>query len=600
MNLKFALAFAAAFPLSSCTTDPADVDSTARQSADPPVQRTPQQIIDGGYGPTNTHTPIGLAIDIEDGVGQPISVREHQTFYVNQIDMRAHLETTVDDGVAALSHTGDFAHLDWTGTQQVDESFENQANADGTFTRRRFYREAAWMNTPSAYYIEQLDERGNLRGIPVVVADGPVDARTGGPTDTWFARRLRGIQWANNCLSKTDCTTASDFTEEALVELRYSNGPMPTFRFDPQTTQLRVVWTANPFHPYTIPVTQVKHPEWDYGFNISLKVLTPADADGTYHAGETVQVEYDLTDGAGKSLAPDGNLPTFADYQNGTDAPGIDYWNEAEPHMTYYRRKHREHQFLGSVLGPMQNVGVLHENFDFIGAIFDSPDDSLEIASPDRDGFYAAASLIPNGFVLLGIDPANTPIGNTYQFTLPDDAGSGTYKIAVKARRTYLGQDIPRAAVLSIQVGTTEKTAMTLDTSGCEHCHTGANSLQYMSHGFTAEQRDVCTTCHLPLFFEPEGPVYVRVHFIHSRSGRLGVSPEQCSLCHLSNQSIQRTSMSACLSCHKSWPASHTAKFGPISDMYIGTSLNGSAGVVDVPFQQCTTQCHRTHPNSGL
>src|SRR5215467_2242367 len=87
-------------------------------------------------GPTTINTPIGLALDIEDGVAIPLRVRANQTFYINQIDMRAHLETTVDEGVAALATTGDFAHLDWRDTEFVDESFLNLPNADGTFTRR--------------------------------------------------------------------------------------------------------------------------------------------------------------------------------------------------------------------------------------------------------------------------------------------------------------------------------------------------------------------------------------------------------------------------------------------------------------------------------
>jgi hypothetical protein len=152
---------------------------------------------------TTIATPIGLALDIEDGVAVPLSVRANQTFYINQIDMRAHANTSVDEGIAALFHAGDFANLDWRGTQLVDQSFVNLPNADGTFTRRRFYRESNWMNVPTLFLIEQLDARGRVRGAPVVVDDGHLDERA--PGDMFFARRLRGIQWANDCVSKDDC-----------------------------------------------------------------------------------------------------------------------------------------------------------------------------------------------------------------------------------------------------------------------------------------------------------------------------------------------------------------------------------------------------------
>ncbi len=96
-------------------------------------------------GPTTIHTPIGLAIDIEDGVPVPLSVRANQTFYINQIDMRAHVDTTVDEGVDGLFTSGDFAPISTGRGTQVRRSgvrVSTRANADGTFTRRRFYREA--------------------------------------------------------------------------------------------------------------------------------------------------------------------------------------------------------------------------------------------------------------------------------------------------------------------------------------------------------------------------------------------------------------------------------------------------------------------------
>jgi hypothetical protein len=48
------------------------------------------------------------------------------------------------------------------------------------------------------------------------------------------------------------------------------------------------------------------------------------------------------------------------------------------------------------------------------------------------------------------------------------------------------------------------------------------------------------------------------------------------------------------------------AKYGPITDMYIGGSIAadgnpfGVNGTVGEAFQQCTSSCHRNHPMSGL
>lgn len=571
------------------------MSATGCVEADEPQVDTVESAISWGAlpppGPTTIHTPVGLAIEINDGVAAPLRVRKNQTFYINQLDLRAHVDTSVDQGVAALAHSGDFAGLDWRGTKLVDQSFVELPNADGTFTRRRMYRDARWMEYPSFFIIEQLDAHGHLRGFPIVVDTGLANIRTG--FDSFFARRLRGIQWTHDCASKTDCSTANSFMEEALVELRYAGGPRPGFQFHSATTQLRVTWTANQFKRYTIPVTQVAAPEWDYGLGIDLEVTTPAQPNGTYAPGQTLNVRFTLRDGSGKRLHPQGTMPTLLDYLTANNPSGIDYWNFSELVMTYYRRKHKERQMVVTINGPIQDSDVVRDTLDFFGQVFTTPDGALVTATNAQNGFHGQAAAVPEWKVLAGISPPTTPVSDSVTFTLPPDAKPGTYKIAMKARRTYLGEEVPRTQVISIQVGTKRKTKAKLSTGGCKSCHRGDSDLTRMSHGFSADQRDVCTTCHVPLPFEPEGTVYIRTHFIHSRSGRLNESPAECKMCHDNRASIQRTSKSACLSCHKSYPASHVTQFGPVVDMYIG-------GTIDDSFQQCTGSCHTNHPSSGL
>jgi hypothetical protein len=427
--------------------------------------------------------------------------------------------------------------------------------------------------------------------VPIIVDTGLAQFRT--PFDSFFTRRLRGIQWTNNCVSKTDCSTATSFMEEALVELRYAGGPHPSFQLDSATTQLRVTWTANSNRRYTIPITQIAAPTWDYGFGIDLEVTTPPRPNGTYAPGTTLQVQFTLRDGSGKRLHAPGSLPSFVDYLAGNNPAGIDYWNVSEKVMTYYRRKHMEKQMVVAIDGPVQSTAPVRDTLDFFGQIFTTTDGALVTATNAANGFYGEAAAVPPWKTLVGIDPIDTPVHDTVTFTLPADAKPGTYKIVMKARREYLGEDLPRATTLAIQVGTTQKTSKTFSTGGCKACHNGSSELPRMSHGLDLDQRDVCTTCHVPLPFEPEGPVYVRTHFLHSRSGRLNASPTECNLCHLDRPSIQRTSKSACMSCHTSYPNDHVVQFGPVVDMYIG-------GTLDDSFQQCTSACHRTHPSSGL
>src|SRR5262245_40979981 len=82
-------------------------------------------------------TPVGLALEVENGVGEPLKVRAGQTFYIDQIDLRASLTAALDEGVAGLAEQGDFASLNWHGIA-LEEEGPPLANGDGTFTRRRF------------------------------------------------------------------------------------------------------------------------------------------------------------------------------------------------------------------------------------------------------------------------------------------------------------------------------------------------------------------------------------------------------------------------------------------------------------------------------
>lgn len=542
-------------------------------------------------GATTADTPIGIALDVEDGVAVPLRIRSRQRFYIQQIDLRAHVDRSIEEGVAGLAQAGDFAALDWTGTRRIDESFVSVPNADGTFTRRRLFRQARWMNQRSGFVIEQLDAAGRRVAPPLVVDTGRELVRS--DTDSFFVRRLRAIQWTNDCASRSDCSHATSFMEEALVELRYANGPNPNVALDAATTQLRVTWSANHDHAYRIPVEQVADPTWDYGFVIDLAVATPPGPGGVYTPGQMLEVKFTLRDGAGKPLHPPGVLPTFLDYLSGDDPPGIDYWNVNEKVMTYYRRKHKEKQMVIAIDGPLQDTAPVRDTLDFVGGIIASSDGAVTTARPELNGFFGEAAAVPAWSTLIGLQPPDSPVGDTARFTLPANTAPGTYKITMKARRSYLGQELAVAKVIEIQVGTAAHTAAHLPTGTCRDCHQGGADLARIGHGLSAGDRDTCTTCHVPLPFEPEGPLYVRTHFIHSRMDRLDAPLIRCASCHLDRAGIQRTSKSACLSCHKRYPADHVLRYGPVVDMYIG-------GTLDDSFPQCSTTCHTNHPGSDL
>src|SRR5262245_3867457 len=66
-------------------------------------------------GPTTIDTPIGLAIEMEGDAGVPLSVRAGQTFYLDQIDFRASIDASSDEGISGLATTGTASELPWHG-----------------------------------------------------------------------------------------------------------------------------------------------------------------------------------------------------------------------------------------------------------------------------------------------------------------------------------------------------------------------------------------------------------------------------------------------------------------------------------------------------
>lgn len=540
----------------------------------------------------STSTPIGLAVEVENGVGKPISVRAGQTFYLNQIDLRTFANTSVDEGVASLQQTGDWASLDWQGLREVDEAPILLQNGDGTWQRRRFFRFAKWMNVENRFQLEQVDASGHLTAPPVEVSAGrefdPKDE------DDYWDRRYRALQWTYDCKTQSDCTGATSFQEEALVELRYAQHPDKTFVIQKDTTALRLRWSLH-HEPYVIPLTQVASPPYDYGFSIDITPVTPPNADGTYSPGSDITFQATLRDGSGNRLHPPGSLPTYNEVIFGSDPAGIQYYRAFfDPTMTYYRRKHRERNMMVEFLGPAQNAQPIRHLAPL--AEFLTGPDVQNIADFADDGVYAQFKLFPTAVDLFGgaFDPAHAawdnPVSDTWTNHVPSDAVPGTYFVTMKGRRVYLGQDIPFTKTVEVQIGTTEKTSATLNTGHCNDCHQGQSGLDKILHANS--DRATCAACHTPLGFEYEGPIYVRVHFIHSRSSRFDAPLDRCATCHLSRDGIQRTSQSACISCHQSYDAWHVKTYGPISYMYTGGA--------PTQFQQCTSTCHTNHPDSGL
>lgn len=588
-----ALVAIAALGLGACSgADPSDPEAIdeevveASEEEDGAIQSLEQGLGDHTRV-TNANTPIGLALMVDNGVGKPVTVRARQTFYLNQLDIRASLENVaVDEGVAGLDRTGDFRNLDWRGVKLRDEAYS--ANADGTFLRRRFYRDAKWMDRTGYITVRQVDRRGLPTSGLTVLRIGKDNAMN--TRDDFFVRRLRAIQWGYDCPAEGSCAGATNFSEEGLVELRNTMSPEKTFRIHQNTTALKVFWTER-LAEYTIPVTQEAQLEYDYGFKIAVTAVTPPRPNGTYAPGTAITFRMTLKDGAGNNLYPQGNYPSYNEVvTTGVEQArtGISYYGVPfDPSATYWRAKHRERMLMSQIAGPAQLIQPIRSIQGL--EVFLDPPDVQSIATLERDGTYSEFRIFPTANQLFA-GVWDQPVPDTWTYTIPANAPSGTYYVTTKGRRVFKGEDIPYTSQVAIQVGTPTVTQPVLTTGPCTSCHSGGGELSKVLHA--NDNRATCAGCHAPLAFELEGPIFVRTHYIHSRSDRFEPSLSKCSSCHLNNQGIQRTSKAACLSCHKSYPQSHVTAFGPITDSYVGGGAES--------FQACAANCHTSHPGSGL
>lgn len=545
--------------------------------------------------------PVKLALEVDNGRGVPLRLQAGRRFAVDQIDLRASRDVDRDEpGLHTLRADSDFSTLDWRGLRRIEHERILSPNPDGTYIDRRFFRNAAWMRKASLIVVWQVDAEGERVDDPVYLPVGPERGFAG--RGAFFIRRLRAIQWAQDCrperpVPSADCRGATSFVEEALVELRNGRPDQQTLRLHPDTRALRLFWSARGGHPYRIPVEQVERADLDYGFDIDVEALTPTGPAGYYLPGQTLTFRVTLRDGRGQRLHPAGSLPTFQEVLNGRNTAGIQYYRAfpfVDPSATYYRRKHRERMLMAQIIGPAQDIQPIRSVAP-LEAFLDDADTEV-VGRPDTDGVFAEFTTLPPARVIFGgaFVPGNAPWRSpnvdTFDFHLPDDAKPGTYRVTVKGRRTYLGEDVPRSTTIEVPVGTRTRTEARLSTGNCQTCHRSGGELGTVLHGNA--DLAACAGCHVPLSFELEGPIFVRTHFIHSRSRRFGVPLSRCSTCHLDVQGIQRTSQAACMSCHTSYPPDHVDRYGPIESMYIGGGASS--------FVSCGGECHRNHPGGGF
>jgi hypothetical protein len=478
--------------------------------------------------------PIGLSVWLRNGASSPITLVGTHPRYIQELDITDAVTSSTDNGIQPLIDQSEFSNLDWSGVQLVEEDW--RIGLDGSWTRQRFYRNAAWMERSSLFFLFPANDNGYIVGSPIsVFAGNDNQLRTNSDSD--FVRRFVARQTATGCQAQGDCSNAGvTYTAEGLVQLRGALHPFSEDQSIPScASQLFLVWTEDFSGARSIPVEHANHNDFDvtYGFEIDFDTVgSPANGQ-FYVPGETVSLQLTYRDGDGNRLHPAGSLPTYGQFLRGEIESGLRYVDFSLNSTLYYGLKHREGNSLISIAGPLNKLKVSSTVVDPFAIFFGD----ATVATVAADGYSAAFNIVPSGPSILGgfQDPAlfDLPQSDVVTLRVPLDAQPGTYILATKARREWGGEASNRAASLEIQVGTQNPTNYYSTVNKCGSCHKNNTSLGELLHG--TNDRRTCYGCHASLAIEPDNALDIRAHAVHDRSDRFPGDIKKCSTCHSSS-----------------------------------------------------------------
>ena len=198
--------------------------------------------------------------------------------------------------------------------------------------------------------------------------------------------------------------------------------------------------------------------------------------------------------------------------------------------------------------------------------------------------FFAAADLhtpvVPEFAsqpVFAGLFTSQWPTRAT--LTLPPDAKPGTYAVAVRANRQFMGERVAKGTVAFFQVGQAEPTSYPNQVGNCQMCHRGVVSLDNLRHGFSVDHVESCKSCHMSGVDLP-GRFQEEMHRLHMNSRKYQADKADCRMCHLTRESAVRPSMATCQSCH---PSTHGNEY---------FMLNFANSGQPSRFSNCAQACH--------
>jgi hypothetical protein len=110
---------------------------------------------------------VGLSLLFQNGSAAPIKLVGNHSRYLQEVDIAVTSPpTSADLGIQPIRTSGEFAGLNWTGVQMVEEDW--RPDGAGKFTRQRFYRGAQWMKSLSLFTAIPMNANNVPVGLPLI------------------------------------------------------------------------------------------------------------------------------------------------------------------------------------------------------------------------------------------------------------------------------------------------------------------------------------------------------------------------------------------------------------------------------------------------
>lgn len=477
-----------------------------------------------------------------------------------------------------------FKGLDWNNLGQKEVRWSS-TQTPGVWHREVNFGNANWMlEKNDTFTLEVLDQDGRVRqSIEYSHQDFLGESAMAGHTHVAYITegllppRHVGDDELRPAPSPVPfIPSAISYRTLVRMDVVGSTNPFKNFRVVGLSGDgaIRVTWSLMPNDPVYFPVTFIKPQDvpptcfkeddspTPCGFGLEPRVKLSRPRNGTFYVpGETFDLFLDVRDGEGNRLHRSDVLPSYAQFYGGA-SNGLLY--SFAGHFTALDERDISSSY--QVAGPIQDMKTWSS-----------------VASP-RPFFSAGGDLhvtvVPEFAsqpVLAGLLTAQWPTRAT--LTLPPDAKPGTYVVAVRANRQFMGERVAKGDVVSFQVGQAEPTSYPNQVGNCQMCHRGVVSLDNLRHGFSVDHVESCKVCHMGTVDAP-GRFQEEMHRLHMMSEKYPADKADCRMCHLSRQSAVRPSLSTCQSCH---PSTHT------NDFYLLNFVNSGQ---PNRFSNCAQACH--------